>query len=495
MISFNAVPTALRIPFVAAEFDASNASRGPSILPYRGLIIGQKASSGEAEDYSLHPITSPDQLIALAGRRSMLRRQAIAWMANNKTTALTVLVLPDPGEGVAAEGTITVDDSDLSVPNAHAAGTVQLYVGGEYVPVGVSAGDTSEEIATAIAAAINAKESLPVTAEVTGAVVTVIFANTGTVGNGYDLRVNYRDGESLPQGVSVECVALSGGTGEPDMESAMAALGDAWYQIWAHGYTDANSLEAIEQELASRFGPMRMIDGVAVTAASGDFGELTALGETRNSPHGEIASQPGENPLTPAFEYAAEVAGLIALYGAVDPARPFQTLPLTHTKPIPEADRFTNEERNLLLFSGIATSRVGAGGVVQLERMITTYRENGAGAPDTAYLDVTTMLTLMYLRYDFRNLILTKYPRHKLASDGVRIGPGQAVITPKIGKAEAISWFRDKEEQGLVENFDDFKANLVVARNQSDPNRLDFLLPPDLINQLIVSAVKIEFRL
>jgi phage tail sheath gpL-like len=45
-----------------------------------------------------------------------------------------------------------------------------------------------------------------------------------------------------------------------------------------------------------------------------------------------------------------------------------------------------------------------------------------------------------------------------------------------------------------VENFEDFDANLVVERNEDNPNRLDFLLPPDLINQLVVLAAKIQFR-
>jgi phage tail sheath gpL-like len=102
---------------------------------------------------------------------------------------------------------------------------------------------------------------------------------------------------------------------------------------------------------------------------------------------------------------------------------------------------------------------------------------------------------LLYLRYSFRNRILQRYPRHKLASDGTRYGAGQAVITPLLGKAEAIAWFREMEELGLVENFDSFKTNLVVERNGSDVNRLDFLLPPDLINQFIVGAVKLQFRL
>ena len=62
-------------------------------------------------------------------------------------------------------------------------------------------------------------------------------------------------------------------------------------------------------------------------------------------------------------------------------------------------------------------------------------------------------------------------------------------------KAEAIAKFREWEDLGLVENIDDFKANLIAERNVSDPIRLDMLLPPDLVNQLRIVANKIQFRL
>ena len=120
---------------------------------------------------------------------------------------------------------------------------------------------------------------------------------------------------------------------------------------------------------------------------------------------------------------------------------------------------------------------------------------SAAGSADPAYLDVTTILTLMYLRFTFRTRIATRYPRHKLANDGARFGAGQAVITPLLGKAEAVAWFREMEDLGLVEGFDQFKRDLVVERNVSDANRLDFLLSPDLINQLVVGAAKIQFLL
>jgi phage tail sheath gpL-like len=206
-------------------------------------------------------------------------------------------------------------------------------------------------------------------------------------------------------------------------------------------------------------------------------------------------AQAGITPLTPPMEFAAEVAGIVARYGADDPARPFQTLAMSRAIPPAETDLFDLTERNLLLFDGISTTRAGAGGVVQLDRIITTYQVSASGAADTAYLDATTMLTLLYLRYSWRVRMQTRYPRHKLANDGTRFGAGQAVITPKIGKGESLAWFRQMESLGLVEGFEQFKADLVVERSTTDPNRLNFLLSPDLINQLIVTAAKISFRL
>ena len=101
----------------------------------------------------------------------------------------------------------------------------------------------------------------------------------------------------------------------------------------------------------------------------------------------------------------------------------------------------------------------------------------------------------MNLNKTARNRILARYPRHKLANDGTRFGAGQNVLTPMIGRAEALTWFREMEELGLVENFEQFKRDLVVERDASNPNRLNWLLPPDLVNQFIVGATKIAFLL
>ena len=492
-IPFASVPSNLRVPFVAVEIDNSQAQQGPALLAYRVLIIGQKTSAGSATANTLHRVTTADQVATLAGRGSQLHRMARAYFANNRFTDTWVGVLADNGSGVAATGTLTVTGP------ATADGTLSLYVAGDLVQVPVSSGDTATTVAAAIAAALPSTSDLPVTGAIGGTgsehIVTATARNKGTAGNDIDLRLNYQDGESTPAGIAVAIVDMASGATNPVLTSLVAAMGDTWFQVVAHPYTDATSLTALEGELADRFGPMRMIDGVAITSASGTQSALGTLGDSRNSPHSIIIAQPGANPLTPPAEFAAAVAAVVAFNAPRDPAQPLQTLEVKGVLAPADADLFTLQERNLELYDGIATSKVSAGGQVQLERLVTTYQTNAAGSQDTSYLDATTMLTLLYLRYSFRVQIQNRFPRAKLANDGVRLGPGQPVITPLIGKAEALNWFRDMEELGLVEGFAQFKADVVVERNVSDPNRLDFLLPPDLINQFIVGGVSIQFKL
>jgi phage tail sheath gpL-like len=485
-IHFESVPSNLRTPFVAVEFSSIKAQQGPSLLSYSALLIGQKLAAGAQAADSFLKISSVDQVITAAGRGSMLHRMASAWFANNQLTDVYLGVLADNGAGVAASGTLTVTGP------ATGAGTISLYLGGTRIPVAVSSGDSANSIAAAINTAINAASDLPVTSAVASAVVTVTFRHKGDVGNQFDMRLNYQDGEALPAGVGVAVVAMASGTTNPTLTNLIAALGDTWFHVIAMPYTDATTLTAIETELLSRWGPTRMIDGVAFTAKSDTLANMSTLGNGRNSKH--VAIIDVNSSPTPSMEYAAAVAGVVAAYGNVDPARPFQTLPLANVLPPTLTAQRMLSERNSALFAGISTTKV-VGGIVQIDRVITTYKTTTAGSPDTSYLDVNTMLILQYLRFSFRARFASRYPRHKLAADGSRITSGQPIMTPQLGKAESISWARDMEALGLIENVDAFKANVVVERDTTDVNRLNVLLPPDIINQLIVTAAQVQFRL
>ncbi len=486
-ISFNQVPSALRVPFVYAEFDPSKANQGPSIQPYKVLVLGQRLAAGTVAALTPQLVTSEAQAAEYFGEGSQLHGIARTLFLNNKVTKMTFCALNDVGGATAASGTITITGP------ATASGTVYLYIAGRRLQVGVTSGDSATAVAAAIAAAVNAATYLPVTAGAVAGVVTLTARNKGTAANGLDVRVNYYGDERTPAGLGVAIVLPASGASDPDIATIWAVIGDEHYNVLVCPWTNSANLAALHTELADRFGPMRAVEGLAFLAKDDSHANLVTLGSGLNSPHLSLTGV-AKSP-TPGYEWAAALAALVALYGNIDPARPFQTLQLRGVLPPAESDRFTREERNLLLFGGISTTTADADGTVRCERLITTYQKNGFGADDTAYLDVPTLLTLGYLRYDFVNAFLLQFPRHKLADDGVRFGAGQAVMTPKTGRAFAVSKFRQWEALGLVENIEQFKQDLVVERDAQNPNRLNFLLPPDLVNQLMVTAVQIGFRL
>ena len=73
--------------------------------------------------------------------------------------------------------------------------------------------------------------------------------------------------------------------------------------------------------------------------------------------------------------------------------------------------------------------------------------------------------------------------------------PDQRLRPAGSSKAELIAQYSAMEAEGLVENMAAFKAALVVERDANDPNRVNILYPPDLVNQLRVFAVLAQFRL
>ena len=218
---------------------------------------------------------------------------------------------------------------------------------------------------------------------------------------------------------------------------------------------------------------------------------LTALKEITHTARSSVSMthrcRPGSGRQT--------LAGVVEFHAAIDPARPFQTLALKNLLPPPEAKRFTREERDLLLHDGISTFTVDAGGRVAIERVITTYQTNTSGVEDISYLDYNTVATVDYIRYAVKARIALRFPRYKLADDGTHYAPGQAVVTPNVIRAELIGLFRELEAVALVEGFEQFKNDLIVVRSDADPNRVNCIFPPDIINQFRVFAAAVQFRL
>lgn len=485
-ITFNRTPANLRVPGVYTEIDNSNATQNSGLIEYRRLLIGTKSAGGTATPEVPVQVLSVAGGTPLVGAGSVLDGMIRAALAQDSFTDLWVLPLADPAAGAAATATLTVTGT------ATAAGTLNLYVAGRQIQVGVAVTDTPTAVATKIVSAIQAVPELPVSATSAAGVVTFTAKNKGETGNGLDVRTSYY-GEALPAGMSYAITAFTGGTGNPLVANALAAIEGSWFQAWATAYTDTANLVAIENEQYALWGPLVANEGHAFGAVKGTVSAVGTLGNARNSEHLTLVEAIAE-PM-PAYEKAAESMSIWAFAVSNDPARPVQNLPYLWSLPAAEADRLSLTERNVLLYDGIATTYVTPGGVMQAERMITTYKTNSAGGTDVSYLDSETLGTLLYLRHSLEDRIRRKYPRSKLADDGNLFGPGQNVVTPKSFKAEIVAWGIEQVTLGIMENINSLKALSFSERDINDRTRLNSLIVPDLVNGLRIVANKIQFIL
>jgi phage tail sheath gpL-like len=486
-VQFSEIPSTVRVPGAYMEVNNSQAQTGLPQLWRVLLLIGQMLPTGtQGANVPLQITGGTAQADAAFGRGSMLAGMVAAAQKANTYTETWAIPLDDLAAGTAAVWTVTVTG------NATEAVTQPFYIGGKMVDFGVTLGMTAADAATALAAAINANGDLPVTAAAAAGVVTVTARHKGQDAGAIDLRTTYYSGDTVAGGLTIAIANTTAGSGNPALTSAIVAMGDDWYTDIVQPYTDTANLGLMTTEAARRFGPTLQKGGRVFTFVAGTVGSLSALGSTLDDPN---LSMPGlQNCPTPGYVITSVVGAVAAYYLAIDPARPLNTLLLPGVLAPAPADQFTWDNRNLLLQDGIATLKVNRANQVVIERMITTYKTNAAGAPDDSYLQVETMATIDYLRWTWDNWMVSKFPRAKIADDTGQPPPA-GVVTPKLIAQEQVAWFVQAANAGLVYDVAAFKANQVVVRNASDPTRVDTLIPPHLVSGLQVIAGVLRFLL
>ncbi|AUT47012.1 phage tail sheath subtilisin-like domain-containing protein [Achromobacter sp. AONIH1] len=493
-LSFNNIPQNVRVPLFFAEVDNSRANSGATTQ--RALIIGQMTSSGEGT--AGVPVISQGIADAkrVGGIGSMLAAMTMAYRRADNFGEVWYLPLADASAGQPGKGSVTFTS------NSSDAGVLSLYIAGALVSLSVLPSQAPAALATALAGKVNGAIDLPVTAEVDGATpgkVNLTAKNKGLAAGDVDLRLNYRGsaaGEMLPAGLGITLTPMSGGQLNPLLPEALANLQDMEFDYIAMPYTDSASLDAIKTFLSTKTGRWAwssQLYGHAFAAHRGTLGALTTFGNGRNDEHVSVIGF-NDSP-TPAYVWAADLAGTAASSLRVDPARPLQTLSLSTVLAPPLQSRFDLSGRNTLLWDGISTFTVGSDGTVALENVITTYRVNGFGVPDDSYLQVETLMTLTYVLRRLRAVVTSQFSRMKLASDGTRVAPGTNVVTPAIIKGALIAEYARMELDGFVQESAKFAEGLIVQKNTLNPNRVDVLYPAVLINQLRIFALLMQFSL
>jgi len=252
-VSFNYIPTNVRVPLFYAEMD--NTQAGYFTQNKRALLIGQKLSAGTQAVNTAILVSTTDQAKTLFGTGSMLARMHAFYRAQDPFGEVWCIAVADNDGGTAATGTITATGP------ATAAGTVPLYIAGQLLSVAVASGDSASVIAASINTAINAATNLPVTSTVSAGVVTLTCRWKGLTGNDISLLDSfkgYSGSQVLPAGVALAYSGsnfLTGGTANPTLTSGViSTMGDDEYDYVVHPYNDSTSLDAFLAEYGDTAG-------------------------------------------------------------------------------------------------------------------------------------------------------------------------------------------------------------------------------------------------
>lgn len=496
--SFNLteIPSDYRVPGTYVQVGADYSQVGLFEYPARMLIVGQMLASGAGVAGQVYPLLSPNQAGWLFGIGSIAHRAAVAWFASGSTIPVDIVALADAAAAAKASGPITVTRLPVS------SGEVLIPIAGQIVSVdcNIATITTPTLLAAAIASAINAMTSLPVTATAALAVVTLTAKHGGLCGNdiAYQTPSWPASGALNELSLTGQVAAtgptslLSGGTSNPQFSSVLAVIANTWYTSIFIPWSDTANEIAFSAELDRRYGAMVHQDATGYLGAQAAYGSLPTLNANVNGKH--LAGLGGQNWLSPPWEVGASLAGVAATQLLADPARQLRGLTLPGIVAPDPVDRFTPDERNLLLHDGWSTFTAAGDGTVAIERLISMYLTTNFGYADTAWLDINVAEVMARIRYDFRAYISSVWPRAKLTDDGsIAAEYDPTIATPSRLKASWIARSTLYARNGWIE---DTEAQGQQAVFQRDPNNKNAALaktPVRIVGNLITLEMALNF--
>jgi len=498
-LSFRYFPAPTWLPSgVNIEFDPAQANT--TTQNQRALLIGQMLGTGTAAPNVPVMAYSQAQVDTLCGARSMLALMYAAYRAQDAFGEVWIGPLLDNPGGVVATGTMTLSGT------ATAAGALVVYVMGVPISTPVAVGDAAATVMNNMYIQFAQYTSqIAAFMGVSGGTATFSAVHLGLALNDIDLRLNYvgvQNGEVTPPGLTVAfgnpvagsaAGTLTGGTLNPVLTTLLSNCGAWTFDFIANPYNDTASLAAVAAFLndqAGRWSAEIGLYGHAFGAYRGTVGARGTFGNSRNDQHATILGF-FDSP-TPAWLEAADWCAAHAVLLKVNPAQGVTTQALRLAPP-PTQNVDTPGERNTLLFDGISTFTVDPAGTCRIDRSVTTYQTNPAGAPDNSYRETNLLFQAMYAaRYIVSQLTSQYIAAGKiLVVNGTIIGPGSPACTPNMVMGSVMSFYRYLCGIFIVQNPEAFEANAYATNGAK--GQILLYLPLDFTDQVINIAILAEF--
>jgi len=377
-----------RLPGAACEI-IFNQGAASAFAPGREVVfVMPKSSAGSWTANTRYHVPNEAVASAGAGVGSPLHRGLRKFLRHNRDAKVWAVPYAASSGGSPATATTTIIFSG----SLTAGGTVTVIIAGESIPVGFTSTQTMTNIGDNVAAAINAKTWLPVTAaNVTGTVTLSAKIAGASQGTATIFAINVHS-EIEPLGTGLVATVLGqlgagtagadGTTTEPtNFQTALAVLDSVRKYYIVTSLTDATSLGHLKTHIVNKSVPkvgLRSV-GIAANRQAGSAAATIATG--RNYERLAIAWM--ENSEHDPCELAAAAAALIQKEEAVHPAPNFDFYPLNDIilPHYADADIPTPDEANDAINDGLMPFMTS--GVSTYIVMATTTRSKDAtGALD-----------------------------------------------------------------------------------------------------------------
>jgi phage tail sheath gpL-like len=498
---FNTI-TDSQVPCMSAEFDNSAANTKQE--DFKTLMLGFKNTSGKANLSKLYQVTSDKQAQDLFGLGSNLFQQYIKYRKNDKKIELFCIAVAEGDK--EASTSLVFDFEDPTKPILD--GVLSIIIFGEILNITINSTKDLKDICNAVVKEISNNIDIPVTCILDQTKPNAILIKTihkSSIYNDYPILLNGYEDKPLPANLKLTyadkdnliITKFSGATKEyiEDIDAIFKKeIKDNKFNIIVTPFFSSDFNNKMADILMNRWGASSQTDGLSIiTINKEDLNDKIYKTNLDNLNCESIIALNYANSVTPAYLINAAAGAQIALSASINPASPLQNIPLIGIKPPFQNNRADIETRNSQILKGVG-SITTIGNTPTIERVVTTYKRNNAGMPDDSYQCAETMLTLSYLRTDFKQYFWTKYNRHNLAENENNLDPSLKILTPNLAKCEAIACFMKWEKNGLVQNLEEFIDDLKVELNINNSRRLDIMMSPTLIKQLLQVAVQIRFK-
>lgn len=463
--------------------------RGGNILflPQRIALVGQGNTSATYPATKLL-VTSAAQVAQVYGAGSPLHLAALELLPVNGDgvgiTPVTIYPLVDDASGVAATGDITPGGS----PTADASFVVRVN-NIDSAPFVILSGASVADVVALLTTAINATVNMPITAVDAGGLTCDLTSKwEGTSAN--DIIVSVV-GTDLAGNIFAITQPV-GGLVNPDIDTALALVGDVWETMFLNcmDVADTGTLDKYVTFGELRWGalvrkPMVAFSGdvtASVTAA-------IVVPDARTTDRVNVQlTAPGSLELP--FVVAARMVSRIVVLASANPPHDYGSQDASGLVPGPDGVQWTFLERDVAVKAGSSTSEV-KNGVINISDTVTMYHP--VSDPLPAFRYVVDIVKLQQILFNLNLIFATsEWDGAPLIPDGQPTSNPDAKH-PSAAVAAIASMLDSLALNAIISDPGAAKKTIVAVINDTNPKRLDISFTIQLSGNVNIISIDFNF--